>query len=216
SGTWACFKSSANIAGPRLHLAHPWAKNPTPRIIRIGMGTHRCQRSLFSNSNMLIPFESLDLSCEEVADHRCDLCGMRFQREVPSVIKMHLRPGDIPLERFGAGWEKEGIILSPDRQQWWLVFAEIFLELRIERHVACIILKEIELHFVSIGTSQVKVVQGAAIRRDYTWVGDAMGVLESRRFRLEKHAQSVAIRLGCILPVGANRVPTAAYPPSLR
>src|SRR5262249_1939998 len=137
---------------------------------------------------------------------------MRFQREVPSVIKMHLRLGDIPLERFGAGWEKEGIILSPDRQQWWFVFAEIFLKLRIERHVACIILKEIELHFVSIGTSQVKVVQGAAIRRDYAWVGDAMGVLEGRRFRLEKHAQSVAIRLGCILPIGANRIPSAAQP----
>src|SRR5262249_45336870 len=122
SGTWACFKSSANIAGPRLHLAHPWTMNPTPRIIRIGTGAHRCQRSLFSNSNMLIPFESLDLGRDEVADHRCDLCRMRFQREVPSVIKMHLRLGKIPLERFGAGWKKEGIILTPDRQQWWLIF----------------------------------------------------------------------------------------------
>src|SRR5262245_12996238 len=186
--------------------------NPTPRIIRIGTGAHRCQRSLFSNSNIWIPFESLDLGRDEVADHRCDLCRMRFQREVPSVIKMHLRLGKIPLERFGAGWKKEGIILSPDSQQWWLIFAEIFLELRIERHIACIIPKEIELHFVSVGTSQVKVVQRAAIRGNYTWVGDAMGVLEGRRFRLEKHAQSVTIRLGCILPVGANRIPTAAQP----
>jgi hypothetical protein len=100
----------------------------------------------------------LDLRCEEVADLHCDLCRMRFQREVPCVVKVHLRLGDVPLERLSAGWEKEGIILPPDRQQWWLVFAEIFLELRIERHVACIILKEIELHFVSIRTSQIKVV----------------------------------------------------------
>src|SRR5215470_6556513 len=135
---------------------------------------------------------------------------MCLEREMPSVIKMHLGRWDIPLESFGANRKKEGIILSPDCQQGWLVFAEIFLKLRIERHVACIILKEIELHFVSIGTSQVKVVQGAAIRRDYAWVGDAMGVLEGRRFRLEKHAQSVAIRLGCILPIGANRIPSAA------
>src|SRR6476620_1479541 len=107
------------------------------------MGAHCCQRSRFSHSNIRIPFESLDLSCEEVADHRCDLCGMRFQREVPSVIKMHLRRGDIPLERFGAGWKKERIIFAPDRQQWWLVFAKIFLELRVERDVGRVILEEI-------------------------------------------------------------------------
>jgi hypothetical protein len=28
-------------------LAHPWAMNPTPRIIRIGMGTHPRHRLPF-------------------------------------------------------------------------------------------------------------------------------------------------------------------------
>jgi hypothetical protein len=41
---------------------------------------------------------------------------MRFQREVPSVIKMHLRLRDIPLERFRTGRKKEGIVFAPDGQ----------------------------------------------------------------------------------------------------
>ena len=40
NGRCACFRSSAKAAGPRFHLAHPWTINPTPMIIRIGMGTH--------------------------------------------------------------------------------------------------------------------------------------------------------------------------------
>src|SRR5215470_16483460 len=37
-----------------------------------------------------------------------------------------------------------------------------------------------------------------------------MRVLKGRCFWLQEHAQSVAICLGCILPVGTNRIPTAA------
>src|SRR5215831_2477719 len=51
NGTCACFRRSANAAGPRFHLAHPWTMNPTPRIIRIGMGTHARHRLPFRNSN---------------------------------------------------------------------------------------------------------------------------------------------------------------------
>src|SRR5215510_14622469 len=50
NGTRACFRSSAKAAGPRFHLAHPWTMNPTPRIIRIGMGTHARHRSPFRDS----------------------------------------------------------------------------------------------------------------------------------------------------------------------
>src|SRR6516225_8604909 len=135
---------------------------------------------------------------------------MRFEREVPGVIKVHLGLRDISLERFGAGRKKEGVVFSPDRQQGRLVLPEIFLKLRIERYVACIILKKIELYFVGVGASQIEIVQGAAIRRNYGWIGNAVGVLKSGSFRLEEHTECVAIRLGCILPVGANRIPTAA------
>src|SRR5580704_8254291 len=55
NGTSACFRSSANAAGPRLHLAHPWTMNPTPMIIRTGTGTHRRHRSPFKLSIMSIP-----------------------------------------------------------------------------------------------------------------------------------------------------------------
>src|SRR5262249_17695331 len=51
NGTCTCFRSSAKAAGPRFHLAHPWTMNPTPRIIRIGMGTHARHRSLFRTSS---------------------------------------------------------------------------------------------------------------------------------------------------------------------
>src|SRR5262245_32280518 len=58
NGTRACFRSSAKAAGPRFHFAHPWTMNPTPRIIRIGMGTHARQRSPFRNSTKEITIAS--------------------------------------------------------------------------------------------------------------------------------------------------------------
>src|SRR5262249_22923094 len=40
--------------------------------------------------------------CEEVADRRCDLCGMGFQREVPRVEETDDRTRNIALEGLGA------------------------------------------------------------------------------------------------------------------
>src|SRR5215471_7505772 len=67
-GTPTCLRSSAKVAGPRLHLAHPWTMNPTPRIIRIGIGAQLRHRSSFTTSRMGIPFE-LDQPEGLDADH---------------------------------------------------------------------------------------------------------------------------------------------------
>src|SRR5262249_11876603 len=139
-----------------------------------------------------------------------DFAAMCLERKMPGVIKMHLGLRNILFERFRTGRKKERIIFTPYGQQRWLIFPEILLESRIERHVACIIFKEIELHFVGTGTSEVKIVQRAAIRRNDGWIGNAMGVLDSGWFRLQEYAKSMGIRLGCVLPVGANWIPPAA------
>src|SRR5262249_39462539 len=138
-----------------------------------------------------------------------DFAAMCFKCKVPSVIKMHLALGDIPFERFRAGRKKERIIFAPDRQQWRLVFAEIFLKRRVQCDVVRVILEQIELDFVGIGTGQIKIVQRTAIWRNDGWIGNAIRVLESSGFRLEEYTECVAICLRCILPVGANWIPAA-------
>src|SRR5215510_11413328 len=78
-GTCTWLRSSAKAAGPRLHLAHPWTTNPTPRIIRIGMGTHRHHRLPCRHSSTCIPPKEAavaDGGGEEVADCTRDLLDM--------------------------------------------------------------------------------------------------------------------------------------------
>src|SRR5215468_1340093 len=71
-GTPTCLRSSAKTAGPRLHLAHPWTMNPTPRIIRIGIGAQPRHWSSFATSSMGIPFEVWRPANGSALNHRQD------------------------------------------------------------------------------------------------------------------------------------------------
>src|SRR6516164_1642674 len=125
---------------------------------------------------------------QEIFHRVRDFCGMCFQCEMSGVIKVHCSRGDIAFERFRPGREKERIVLAPDGQQRWLVFSEIFLKLWVERNVSRVIPEEIELHFVSVGTSQIKIVQRTAIWGNHAWVRDTMRILECRRFWFKENA----------------------------
>jgi hypothetical protein len=52
--------------------------------------------------------------------------------------------------------------------------------------------------------------QRAPIGRDHARVCNAMRVLERGCFRFQENSQCIAIRLRCILPIGANRIPAVA------
>src|SRR5882724_3291104 len=55
---------------------------------------------------------------------------------------------NVAFESFRARRQKERIVLAPDGQQRWLFRTEIFLKLGIERDIARIVQKQIELNLV--------------------------------------------------------------------
>ena len=65
---------------------------------------------------------------QEIADAFGDLAGMRFQGEMAGVEEADNRTRIVPLERLGAGRQKERIVPAPHRQERRLVRAEVFLE----------------------------------------------------------------------------------------
>ena len=72
------------------------------------------------------------------------------------------------------------IVLSPHRQEAWLVSAEVVLE-RIERDVALVVAEQIQLNLVCTGPGQIECVERIAIRRDRGHVRYAVRVLPARR-----------------------------------
>jgi hypothetical protein len=73
------------------------------------------------------------------------------EREVTGVVETHLGARDVALERFSTSGQEQRITLAPDRQQWWLLCEEIFLELGIQRDIAGVIQKQVKLDLVIAG-----------------------------------------------------------------
>src|SRR5215831_14063061 len=65
---------------------------------------------------------------QEVANAFGNLASMRFQGEMAGVEEADHRARIVPLERLGAGRQKERVVLAPHRQERRLALAEIFLE----------------------------------------------------------------------------------------
>src|ERR1700678_4144023 len=147
---------------------------------------------------------------QELTHCRRDRLSMRFQREMARVEEADLGIRDVALERLGARWQEEGVILSPHRQEAWLVLAEVVLEGGVERDVALVVAEKIQLHFVGTWTCEVEVVESDAVRRNRSFIGHAVRVLPPRCFRRQECTQCFAVRLRWILPVGANRGPALA------
>ena len=93
------------------------------------------------------------------------------------IVETHLGARVVALERLRTRGQKERITLAPNRQQRRLLGAEIFLELRVERDVAGIIQKQIELDLVIAGPSQQRGVELVRFRRHQGLVLDAIEVL---------------------------------------
>src|SRR6266478_8314276 len=87
------------------------------------------------------------------------LCRMRFEREVPGVEKADDRSRNVALECLRAGRQEERIVLAPHGEERWLVSAEVGLESRVERDVAFVVAKQVQLHFIRTRARQIEVVQ---------------------------------------------------------
>ena len=77
---------------------------------------------------------------------------MGLEREVAGIEEAHLRAWNVAFERFRTRRQEERIVLAPDREERWLVFAEVGLKFRIHRDVGPVVAKQIELHFIGAGT----------------------------------------------------------------
>src|SRR6266851_8286205 len=118
---------------------------------------------------------------------------MRFQREVPGVEKADYCSRNVALECLRAGRQKERIVLAPHGEKRRLVSAEIGLESRVERDVALVVAKQVQLHFIGARARQIEVVQRPTIGGNHRLVGHAVGILPTRRSGSEKTAESLSI-----------------------
>src|SRR6267142_1568106 len=135
---------------------------------------------------------------------------MRFEGEVAGVEEANDSLGIVPLERLSTSGDKERVVLAPHRQERRLVGSEVILERRIQRYVALVVAEEVELHFISAGTRQVKIIEVLAVRRHQCRVGNAVRVLPAGRLRSEEGAERLSVRLRRVLPVGLDRTPAFA------
>ena len=88
----------------------------------------------------------VQISAEEIADSGGNLDRMGFEREVAGVEEFDGGVRNIPAEGFRSRRQEERIVLAPDRQDTWLVGAELGLKGGIECHIALVVAEEIELH----------------------------------------------------------------------
>ena len=72
-----------------------------------------------------------------------DFIYVGFERKVSGVVKDHFRGRIVPAIGLGARRQEERIILSPDRQSRRLIFAEEFLEFRVELDVGFVVADEV-------------------------------------------------------------------------
>ena len=72
---------------------------------------------------------------------------------------------------------------------------KIGLEFGIQRDIAPVVAKEVELDFISAGTGQVKVVEVLTVRRHYRLVRHTVRVLPARCLWREEGAERLSVRL---------------------
>src|SRR5215813_12971321 len=91
-------------------------------------------------------------AAEEVAHCGRNFRGVGLQREMSGIKKAHDRTGVFSFERLGTHREDERVVLAPHRQETRVAGAEIFLESWIERDIALVIAKQVELQLIGTGT----------------------------------------------------------------
>src|SRR5690349_3279824 len=125
------------------------------------------------------------------------------------VIKNHLGGRVFSTVTFGAGRQKERVVLSPDGQGWRPMGSEIFLKLRIKLNVGLIITEKIELNLGALRPVQQRLVERHGFRSDMPFgIFDPAGVLKMSSLPGKERSQRVPIFLAGIVPIGANRRPT--------
>src|SRR5262249_19985603 len=109
---------------------------------------------------------SCELLGQKVSDRRRDFGCMGLECEMAGVEEPYLSVAVVALERLRARRQEERVVLAPHRKQRRPVGAEVFLELRVERHIAGVVEEQVELDLVVTGPSEQRRVERIALWRD--------------------------------------------------
>src|ERR1700746_1952800 len=123
---------------------------------------------------------------------------------------MYLSVRIVAFERFGARRQEERIAVAPDRERWWLLAAKVFLEFGVERNVAGIIQKQVQLNLIIARSTQKSGVKFVGFGWNQRGIRDAVEILGLGRLRREEFAQGCAVLRGWLLPIFLDRIPTLA------
>src|SRR5579872_1060869 len=107
---------------------------------------------------------------------------------MPGVVKDHFGTRVIAFESFSAWRQKERVVLSPHRKDWRPLCAEEFLKPGVQRNVARIIQKQVELNLVIAWTSKQCRIELISLGRYQPLVLYAVQVLPPGCCWLEKLA----------------------------
>src|SRR5215472_4021798 len=105
-----------------------------------------------------------NIPLKELENFPADFGPMSFQRKMAGIEEMDFRLGIVPRERLRARRQEERIIPAPNRQQRRTLLAEILLELRIQRHVACVIQEEVKLYLLITRPCQQRRIERVRLR----------------------------------------------------
>jgi hypothetical protein len=159
----------------------------------------------------ILDFSVLGNSSQEGPNFGADFGGMGLQSKMSRVVEDNLGAGIVATIGLGAGWEKERIVFSPNRESRRTMRAEVFLELRVKCDVAFVVPNEVELNLGTLRAIQQGLVQDDGLRRnELLRIGHPMMILPASGFQGRKAAQDIAVLLGRIFPVGADGSPVLA------
>src|SRR5262245_60400614 len=148
------FRSTTAVRCPALARCQPSNLPPAP-----------LPRMSTSYRSVDIGTDPLGSLRKEVADRRRDLLRMGFEREVSRVAEMDPRSRIVASECLGPLRQEERIVLTPYREQPWLVRPEVALERRVERDIALVVAEQVQLNLVGARAGQIKCVECVAVRR---------------------------------------------------
>src|SRR5580692_10433057 len=98
------------------------------------------------NATLLVRAWRSFLLCHEVAYESRDVIGSRIQRKMAAIHNVNLSAWHILPVGFRLRGIERRLILTPDHQQAWLLFAHPRLPFRVRIHIGSVVIEEIALY----------------------------------------------------------------------
>src|SRR5215469_15521910 len=102
------------------------------------------------------------------------------------VQQVQIDIGQIPQIGGRSFYRKEDVAFTPDDERGWLLRAEKFLPLWIERDIGAVVVKEIELDQVGVGPCQEVQVHVPGVGTDLSRIAVSMQVNALHAIRLQE------------------------------